>query len=216
MGRRIVFAVVLSGFCTAASVVAQPAKIDVEGFYGFASTTGVDGSHSPLLDYRSIANYGGGVNLRWMPQFSTSLTVSTANPSLRLGNSSEFADFLTFGTVRTTPLALVAQWHFLGLRAIDPYVGVGAAWVFASNASLYPYVVGATNVAGVDFDDKIAFVADTGVRFNVFGPVGFLFDARYMPLDLDATVRFKDGAQSAEVSVKSNQFLVGFGVSVRF
>jgi outer membrane protein W len=194
---------------------AQPIKIDVEGFYGLATSTGVDGHVAPQLDYRTIANYGGGVNLRWTTQFSTDLSVSSSRPVLRLGDF-QFADFLFFGTTHTTPLSLSVQWHFLGLQTFDPYVGVGGAWVFASKADLYPFVLTGTNVTGVDFEDKLGFVANAGFRVNLFGPVGFLFDFKYIPLDLDATIALKNALPPVSTRFKADQFLLGLGASVRF
>jgi outer membrane protein W len=195
---------------------AQPVAVDAEGFVGFAASPGTDSFLDPQLDYRAMATYGAGVNLRWTTQFSTDLSVSSAKPQLRILDASIFGGFQAPGTVRTTPLTLVVQWHFLGLHAIDPYVGVGAAWVFASNASLYSFVLDGTNVSGVDVQDQIAFVADAGVRFKLFGPVGFLIDARYMPFKFDATILHGNGDPPLELKLRADQFLVGLGFSVRF
>jgi outer membrane protein W len=216
MRRLVAVTFFFAGILGPMWVSAQPLPVDVEGFVGFAASPGVDSFLAPQLDYRTIATYGVGVNLRWTTQFSTDISVSSAKPGLRILDASIFGGFQAPGTVRTTPLALIVQWHFLGVHAIDPYVGVGAAWVFASDASLYPFVLDGTNVSGVDVEDRIAFVADAGVRFKLFGPVGFLIDARYMPVKLDATVLHGNGDPPLELNLRADQFLVGLGFSVRF
>jgi hypothetical protein len=215
---RLASRAVLAGAAcfSACCLVAQPVKIDVEGYYGLAQSPNVDGYRAPQLDYRTRAMYGGGVNVRWIPQLSTLFTASTAEPSLRLIGDPAFEDFPTVGQARTTPLAVIAQWHILGLSSIDPYVGAGAAWVLASDLSVDPALFDRTPVRSVTLDDQLAFVADAGARFRLFGPVGFLVDVRYIPVHLDATVRFENGDVLGDVDVKADQFLFGFGLSFRF
>ncbi len=202
----------------AAPVFAEPVHVDVEAFYGISqSATSVSGILDPNLDYRSAAYYGGGVNLRWTSHFSTLISAASVEPGLRLTGLSEAEDFPFVGTVRTTPLSLILQWHPFGPGTIDPYVGAGGAWVLTSNADLFPFVYEETTIGAVVFEDRFAFVADAGARLNLFGPLGLLVDVRYMPLNLDATVQLSTATPfGIPIEVEADPLLFGFGLSFRF
>ena len=217
MWRRLGFAAVV-GLIAATPVLAEPVRIDVEAFYGISqSASSVSGILDPNLDYRSAAYYGGGVNVRWTSQFSTLVSAASVEPGLRLTGLSEAEDFPFVGTVRTTPLSLIVQWHPLGLGAIDPYVGAGGAWVLTSNAALFSFVYEETTIGAVVFEDRFAFVADAGARFGLVGPLGLLVDVRYMPFTSDATVELSTATPfGIPIEVQADPFLFGFGLSFRF
>ena len=213
--RDLALAVVCLGAGTA--LRGEPVRIDVEGFYGVPeSATSAISAVDPHLDFRSVAYYGGGVNLRWSSAFSTVVSAASMNPGVRLTGFAAAGDFPFVGTARTTPLSLIVQWHPLGESRIDPYVGAGASWVLASDAELLPVVIEATPIVAVALDDRVAFVAEAGARLNVFGALGVLVDVRYMPLTLDATVHLSTAEFGIPIEVEADPFLFGFGLSLRF
>jgi hypothetical protein len=213
--RGLVLTAIVLG--SAAALCGEPIRIDVEGFYGVPeSATSADDAIAPHFDYRSVAYYGGGVNLRWLPELSTLVSAASLEPGVRLTGFAPAGDYPYVGTVRTTPLSLVVQWHPFGLGTIDPYIGAGVAWVFTANAELLPVIYEATPIVAVVFQDRAAFVADGGVRLNLFGPLGLLVDVRYMPLTLDATVALSTAEFGIPIEVEADPFLFGFGLSLRF
>ncbi len=217
MRPRPAFAAVL-GLCASAWASGQPLQIDVEGFYGISqSATSVSGILDPNLDYRSAAYYGGGVNLRWTALLSTLVSAASVKPGLRLTGLPEAEDFPFVGTVRTTPLSLIVQVHPLGLGEIDPYVGVGVAWILTSNADLFSFIPEETRIGAVVIEDGAAFVAEAGARFSLFGPVGFLVDVRFMPPRFDGSVELTTATPfGIPIEIEADPFLFGFGLSFRF
>ena len=215
MTRRLALAVAC--VCATVALRGEPVQIDLEGFYGVPVSGTSEGSAvDPHLDYHLVSYYGGGINLRWAAQFSTLVSASSVEPGVRLTGRPEAGDFPYVGTVRTTPLAAILQWHPLGPGRIDPYVGAGAAWVLVSNADLLPVISEVTNIVAVLFDDRVAFVAEAGARLNVLGGLGVLVDVRYMPLSFDATVQLSTAEFGVPIEVEANPFLFGFGLSFRF
>src|SRR5262249_23236271 len=87
--------------CVVPHLVAQSLPIDIEGYYGFAASPSTDSVRGPLLDYGAIPNYGGGVNVRWMPQLSTLVSATSAVPNVRIIDVPNAPDFFTVGTART-------------------------------------------------------------------------------------------------------------------
>ena len=209
----------LAAGCLGATVAlgGEPVRIDVEGFYGVPESATSEGRFvDPHFDYRSVAYYGGGINLRWISAFSTLISVASMEPGLRLTGLPEAGDYPFVGTVHATPVSLIVQWHPFGAGTVDPYVGAGAAWVLASNADLLPVIDEVTNIGAVLFDDRGAFVAEAGARLNVFGGLGLLVDVRYMPLTFDATVQLSTAELGIPIEVQADPFLFGFGLSFRF
>ena len=207
---RVALALLLA--LSARAAIAQRPKIDIEALLALPHSTLASDYGSPLLSHGGTT-FEGGVNVHWSECFSTLASVSSSEGALYLRGVPGIVRYAPFA-VDVVPLMVIGQWHFLGMKGVDPYVGVGAAWQFVSNGRLlsgsFP------EVAGASFDDQIAFVANAGVRFRLFGPVGLLLDAKYIPTNLDAILSFDDGRSDLPIDVRADQIIPAIGISFRF
>ena len=212
MKLRVRLALALLLALSAWTAMAQRPTIDVEALLALPHSTLASDYGSPLLSHGGTT-FEGGVNVHWSECFSTLVSVSSSEGALYLRGVPGIVRYAPFA-VDVVPLMVIGQWHFLGMRGIDPYVGVGAAWQFVSDGRLlsgsFP------EVSGASFDDRLAFVANAGVRFRLFGPVGLLLDAKYIPTNLDAILSFDDGRPDLSIEVKADQIIPAIGVSFRF
>jgi outer membrane protein len=85
-------------------------------------------------------------------------------PAVDLGNLS-----LTTGT-------LGVQFHFLGARRFDPYVGAGGAYTINGNFSSADLTAG--GVGRIDLDNAFGYYLNVGVAVDITSGLGIVLDAR--------------------------------------
>ena len=81
------------------------------------------------------------------------------------------------GSLRLLPISATARWHFAprGER-VDPYVGAGAAYVFAKDLSSSD--LDALGIGRVDVESKVCWLANAGVALGRFFLDGKYFSDR--------------------------------------
>jgi outer membrane protein W len=82
-----------------------------------------------------------------------------------------------FGSLKLLPISVTARWHFAprGER-LDPYVGAGAAYVFAKG--LASSDLDALGIGRVDVESKACWLANAGVTLGWFFIDGKVFSYR--------------------------------------
>ncbi len=138
-----------------------------------------------------------------------SLTLTVGIPTrATLTGTGTAAPFGTLGKATFGPAALTAQYHFKGLGAFKPYIGVGGAYAFIFNSP-----DGA--IQKLNVDGAPAFVAQVGFDYALNRTWGLFVDARKLFLSVDAD-GLLSGIIPATAKVKLDPWVVSGGVVYRF
>jgi len=204
--------VVLVLWIGATSARAQFAGADVELLGGIAANVGGDSSHGSAVDLGSAATWGVDANFRFHRSWSLVFGFQIAYPSVHVD---ETPVPLASADIRMGMLEWVFQWHPWGGADIDPYVGVGTALVFTSDATLV-FADGSGSTARLHMEPALAIVGELGVRFAVSKKIGILVDAKYASCRLPGAIPITDvpGGNLPDVDMKG--ILSTAGLSIRF
>jgi outer membrane protein W len=194
------------GLAAARSLSAQAPPVDIEFFYVWAASPG--GGHGPRLDF-SGSGVGGGFNYRWEEKFSTEISAWSSSALLTLADDGP----VTIGAMDIVPLTATVQWHPLGRKWFDPYVGIGGAVLFPSPAFVFGSGTGVLEVLG---QARASFAVQAGFRVRVIGVIGLLVDARYLPGTIGATLVVSDPPGQIDLDVDADLIAVASGLSLRF
>lgn len=113
------------------------------------------------------------------------------------------------------PPALTLQYHFDGMGAFKPYLGVGAQWIHFFKEKIPTNTLGAS---GVNFDDAFGVVLQAGFDYQLGG--GWYFNADVKKSFLDTKVTWKNTAAAggADIDAKADldPWVFSAGVGYRF
>ncbi|HEX7833111.1 MAG TPA: OmpW family outer membrane protein [Thermoanaerobaculia bacterium] len=115
------------------------------------------------------------------------------------------------GGVDMIPLTGIVRFHLLPNSVIDPYIGGGAAYVLLEESD-----DGISGLDSLDFDDDVGFVVNAGVGIKLGSRFGLNVDAKYVPLEANATAVVVGGSGTTEGKVDISPFIVSAGLSLRF
>ncbi|HVR43292.1 MAG TPA: OmpW family outer membrane protein [Thermoanaerobaculia bacterium] len=85
------------------------------------------------------------------------------------------------GALDLTPVTATLQWHFARGARIDPYVGVGGAWILAEDLSSAD--LDALGIGDVEVDDEFTWLINAGLDFSVTSSLGIVLDGKYFPFE---------------------------------
>jgi len=204
--KTVVRSLVLWCVAAAGIVRAQAPPVDIEFFYVWSTSPGAAGP-GHRLDY-SGSGLGGGFNFR-LDNFSANVASWHSGAFLRLVDEGQGG----FGAVDVVPLSVTVQWHPLGRKWFDPYVGVGGAVLFPSTSIFY---APGGEVLDVIVDTGVTLAAQAGFRIRVAGAIGLLLDVKYMPASLDAKLLVAEPPGTADVELDADLVSVAAGLSLRF
>jgi len=204
--KTVVRSLVLWCVAAAGIVRAQAPPVDIEFFYVWSTSPGAAGP-GHRLDY-SGSGLGGGFNFR-LDNFSANVASWHSGAFLRLVDEGEGG----FGAVDVVPLSVTVQWHPLGRKWFDPYVGVGGAVLFPSTSIFY---APGGEVLDVIVDTGVTLAAQAGFRIRVAGALGLLLDVKYMPASLDAKLLVAEPPGTNDVELDADLVSVAAGLSLRF
>ena len=190
----------------------DPVTVDAEALAGVALSAGSDaGTSDASLDYDSSFAWDVDANIRF-EHWSLALGVQQSSATVALGNTGVA---LAPGDIDTRTLAFVLQWHPMGLAKLDPYIGVGAAFLFASDTDLR-FAEDASRTARLHFEQAAALVAEAGVRFALSSRFGILLDGKYCRGEIPAAISIQDIPGGALPNVPVRVVMLTGGVSYRF
>ncbi len=198
----------LLGMLAALPALAQ-APVD---FSVFASW--VDAQGDNLLDpgvetnFESGDGFGVAVNWYWGQRFSTELSASAL--SLDAGLDFDGQPTVDFGSVDLTPIIGTFQFHFARDSFIDPYVGVGAAYVLADDIASDD--LDQLGIGTIEVDDEITYVLNAGLGVRFTGNFGLYLDGKYVPLE-PAT---RAPGDEEDFDLEINPLIVSAGLRFRF
>ncbi|HEY0592619.1 MAG TPA: OmpW family outer membrane protein [Thermoanaerobaculia bacterium] len=198
----------LLGMLAALPALAQ-APVDVNVFASW-----VDAQGDNVLDegvetnFESGTGFGIGVNWFWGPRFSTELSASAL--SLDAGIDFDGEPTVDLGSVDLTPIIGTFQFHFARDSVIDPYVGVGAAYVLADD--LESDDLDELEIGAIEVDDEITYVLNAGLGVRLTDTFGLYLDGKYVPLE-PAT---RAPGDEEDVDLEINPLIVSAGLRLRF
>jgi outer membrane protein len=115
------------------------------------------------------------------------------------------------GGVDMIPITGIVRFHLLPNAVVDPYIGGGAAYVLLEESD-----DGISGLDSLDFDDDVGFVVNAGVGIKLGSRFGLNVDAKYVPLESNATAVIVGGGGETEGKVDISPFIVSAGLSLRF
>lgn len=113
------------------------------------------------------------------------------------------------------PPAVTLQYHFDGMGAIKPYVGVGAQWIHFFSEDTGKNVLGASKI---EIDDAFGIVLQAGIDVQLGGGWYFNADVKKSFLETDVTLYNVAGGDIDRVTVEHDldPWVFSVGVGYRF
>lgn len=207
-------------FLSSLPAMAQGRMFDVMAHATWVDLTGegsIDFSeieNDPLVSFEADQGWGAGVNLFVGGRFSLEVTASTVSPEVNLDPTNSPVPGFVVGDLQMIPITGVVQFHFAPNGAFDPYIGAGVAYI------LFDDIDDARNldevdIDAIDFDDDYGLVYNAGVTVAVSRAIGINLDAKYVPSDSQAQVRFTGGAgETFDIAV--DPLILSAGIRVMF
>jgi outer membrane protein W len=151
--------------------------------------------------------YGVSFNHYWTHNFSTELAADAtkSDATLKVGG----VKALALGRLKETVITGTVQWHPAGAGKLDPYAGVGGAWV--KSDSLRSTDLDLAGIGAVKVGNKVSWVANAGVNLAITRRIALAFDAKYIPLKPKSS-----GAGGDSLELKLNPLILAAGVRYRF
>ena len=165
------------------------------------------------IDFDADFGYGAAVNFFIGDRVSIELAAARVEPESRLTRRrAAGVPIITGGNLEITPLTATLQFHFAPNGFIDPYIGAGAAYV------LYDFSEEAEtdDIDQIDFDDDVGFAVNAGVGIRLGSNFGLNFDAKYVPIESNATAVIIGQNEEAQGTIEVSPIIISAGLSLRF
>ena len=160
-------------------------------------------------DFEEGTGYGLSVNWFVNPHFSVegSAFALRSDATLVFDDGTLVADL---GKLNLTAFTAGAQFHVLGQRRIDPYVGAGGAYVL--NDDFFTPDLEAGGVGRIELESEFAYYLNAGLGFQITEGFGFVIDARYIPYETSSRSAVTGVEQELEISPR----IYSAGLRLRF
>ena len=196
-------------------LVATPAVAqNPTDFNVWISWADISGENEPepgiKIDFESASGFGVSANWFLTPHLSTELGVLALKSDGTI-DVEEFAEEIDLGSLDLIPVTLIAQFHFARDSRIDPYVGVGAAYVMADD--LDSDDLDLLQVGSVEVDDEFTYVINAGLGLQVTSGFGIVIDGKYIALE---PATRGEGSTEDELDLELNPLIVSVGLRWRF
>jgi outer membrane protein W len=184
------------------------APVDISVFASWVDAQGdTILAEGPETNFESGDGFGVAINWFWGRSLSTELSASAIkmDAGLDLGGQ----PFVDLGSIDLTPIALTFQYHFARDSVIDPYLGVGAAWVLVEDIESddLDLLFGPLKV-----DDEFTYVLNAGLGIRLTQTFGLYLDAKYMPLEI-AT---RAAGDTVDTKLEIDPMIISAGIRIRF
>lgn len=114
------------------------------------------------------------------------------------------------GTLNLAPITVGAQFHILGNRRIDPYIGAGGAYVLTEN--LYSPDLEAVGLGRIELENGLTYYYNAGIAFQLTEGFGLVLDARYIPFETESRSSVTGVEQDLDLSPR----ILSAGLRLRF
>jgi outer membrane protein W len=192
-----------------APLVAQDRNIHVTVLVGQAEMQGENdfgtGFETHFDDGSSL-----GLSGNWMfnPHFSVEGAVFAIRSDADL--HFEGTPAVDLGKLNLTAFTVGAQFHLLGDRRIDPYVGAGGAYLISDD--FFTPDLEAGGVGRIDLENEVAYYVNAGIGLQITKGFGVVLDAREIPYEATSRSAVTGVEQDLEISPR----MYSLGLRLRF
>jgi outer membrane protein len=190
----------------ATPLLAQGRSVDVMGFATYVDLSGGDvilGNDASSLNFDTDQGYGLGINVFLTRRLSAEITASEIKPDGRVSSGGTIVDT----QLDMLPITGVLQYHFNPEGKLDPYVGMGVAYlIFDEFSSKDPSL----DLSDVDIRNDYGAVFNAGLTFEFGFGFAVMGDIKYVPVENTITTTI------GETKIDLNPLIVSAGVAVRF
>jgi outer membrane protein W len=120
------------------------------------------------------------------------------------------SEAVDLGKLNLTVFTLGAQFHILGNRRIDPYVGAGGA--YAMSDDFFTPDLEAGGVGRIDLENQFAYYVNAGIGLQITEGFGLVLDARQIPYETSSRSAVTGVEQDLEISPR----IYSAGLRLRF
>ena len=159
------------------------------------------------IELKDKIGYGVSFNHFWGRHLSTELSAdATRNDAmLTIGG----LQALDLGRLKQTVITGTLQWHCAGRSRLDPYLGLGAAYVKTND--LRSNDLNLADIGAVKIDNKAAAVANAGINLAVTSRIALALDVKYIPLKPSAA-----GITGDSLTLELNPIIYALGLRFHF
>lgn len=212
-------AVVVLAVLAAMPMAAQSRSVDIYGFATWVDPSGdsvfdADGIDDARVEFDSEQGFGVAVNVFFSNRISAEFAASVVEPEVVFRSDNPIFPVLTGGQLEMIPITATLQFHFNPEGRIDPYIGVGAAYVLFDQVNDFGDV-GDIDVDAIDFDDDVGLVVNAGLTFDITPSFAVYLDGKYVPVSSSATATFASGPGTA-TEIDINPLIVSAGLGFQF
>ena len=179
-----------------------------EGVIGGTATTGGIGT-----GFEDEGGFGLALNAFLTRNVSGELGASLVQPATDFSPTRGALGQLVGSRMRIVPLTAALQYHFVPDRTVDPYIGVGGAYVMMDAVDAFG---GAAGIQDIEFDDKAGLLMNAGVSIGLGGNVGVNFDAKYLSITSEGRAAFTNGTFGGRGELDVNPLILSVGVRFGF
>jgi len=202
--KKILLAILI--LLIATPLFAQGRSVDVLGFATYVDLSGGDvilGGDSANLSFDTDQGYGLGINLFLTRRLSAEIAASEIKPSGRVSSGGELVET----ELDMLPITAVAQYHFNPEGKLDPYVGMGIAYIIFDNFSSKDPDI---DFSDVDIRNDYGAVFNAGISFEFGFGFSIMGDIKYVPVENKITTTV------GETKLDFNPLILSAGLAVRF
>lgn len=211
----MVFALLMS-----APAFAQGRVFDVMAHASWVDISGEDAidfdeiDEDPLVNFEADQGWGAGVNVFIGGRFSLEVAAATVTPELSIESGNSPIPGFVAGDLNMIPITGVVQWHFAPNGSFDVYVGGGVAYILFDDVS-EAEDLDEVEIDSIDFDDDYGTVFNVGLTMGLTRAIGLNLDAKYVPAEASARVRFADGTGD-DLALEVNPLILSAGIRIMF
>jgi len=158
----------------------------------------------------AATGYGASANIFFGDRLSAEFAI--ANVSAEASGRRRAVGGGFTGDVDMMPVTAVLQFHFAPNAFIDPYIGGGAAYVLFDDFETQ----GISNLDRIDIEDDVGFAINAGVGLRLGGRFRANVDAKYIPLEANATAVNVAPGSGVEGRFNVSPIIISAGVGLSF
>jgi outer membrane protein W len=205
--KRVTFAILL---LLAAMPLAAQSNMTAAAFY---SQTDMQGENEFDDGITTEFDDGQSMGLSVNRMFGSFFSVEASAFNMRSDADLILSDGVTpvgIGNVDLTPIMIGGQWHIIGQRRFDPYLGAGVAYVVAND--LNSPDLEASGQGRIEMDSEVTYYYAAGIAVELVGGFAIIGEARQIQYEPTTTSTVTGVEQDLEL----NPLLYSLGARFRF
>jgi outer membrane protein W len=194
-----------------APLMAQDRNVNFTVWYSQGDIEGENdfGGNGFETDFEDASGYGLSANWHFNPYVSLqgSAFALRSDATLLFDGGAPIADL---GKLNLTAFMAGAQFHVLGKRRIDPYIGAGGAYMLSDD--FHTADLDAAGVGRIELENTFAYYVNAGIGLQITEGLGIVLDARYIPYETNSRSAVTGVEQELDISPR----IYSAGLRLRF